>query len=187
MTRKIILLAIGYVVTGVLTFTACEVFTFDTSICDIEFAGLNSLAWRNSVEPDSITSPIGFELSSWTYEHTCYRPTLQVFPSAYAASNCAKFRNRLLPGTYQILLDKPMVIGSDTIAPLTDLLGIPEVRALTEINIEKDCHRVYSTIIFKPELARLMHFEQVMYRVTFICATDDSRVFVKYRWVRFVT
>lgn len=186
MLKKIVILTIGYFFFGVLLFSACEGFLkYDSTICDIQFSGLQS-DWNPSGDaPDTFGDRIGFKIVAIESSPTCYFPAIQVFNSAYATTKCADYQNQLLTSTYQISFDRPFVLNNDTIEHNTDLLGVSEIKALTEIDIEAICNLVSSTIIFKPELIDQIEFEAGEYLVTFKCSTSDNRDFLKKRKVVF--
>lgn len=186
MTRKIIILTIGYFALGILTFTSCEgLLQYDATICDIQFAGLHSIGKLDDEEPDTFDNQIGFEIMSIESSSTCYIPTMQIFNSAYATTKCAEFQNQLLQSTYELLLDKSFVLNGDTIGPNIDLLSIQEVFGLTDIEINEDCKFATSTIKFRQELTDKMEFEIGKYQVTFKCSTSDNKNFSKTRNVIF--
>ena len=186
MTRKFIILTIGYFALGIFTFTACEgLLEYDAKICDITFAGLNLTHNPDREEPDRFGDQVGFEIWSVESSPTCYFPTWQVFNSAHATTKCAEFQNQLLQHTYELSLDRPIFLTNDTIPPNTDLLAFQEIIELTDIEINEDCKFVTSTIIFRQDLIDKMDFEYGEYQVTFKCSTTDNRNFSKTRKVIF--
>lgn len=184
MKRNIIKLIFGYLALGILMFTACNL-SYDATICDIQFAGLHSTGKLDNEEPDTFEDQIGFEIMSIESSPTCYIPPIQVFSSANATTKCAEFQNQLLKSTYQISLNRPIILNNDTITPSTDLLNLPEINSLTDITINEGCKFVTSQIIFKSELTNQIEFESGEYLVTFQCSTSDSKEFSKTRKVIF--
>lgn len=184
MARKIIILVMAYFALGIITFTAC-VSRYEAKICDIHFTGLYSIHKIDNDEPDTFEDEIGFEIRSTANSPTCYFPSIQLFNSAYATSKCAEFQNQLVAATYQISLNRPIVLAGDTIWANTNLMNVPEFVALTDVTIKKDCDFVGSRIMFKPDLTAQLQFETGEYTVTFKCGTSDDRAFTKTRNVIF--
>ncbi len=184
MKQKIFILTLGYFALGIATFTACSL-SYDASICDIQFTGLHSMGNFDDEEPDTFENQIGFEILALPSSPTCYIPPIEVFSSAVATTKCAVYQNQLLKSTYQISLDRPIILNNDTISANTDLLNLPEINSLTEITIDEECKLVTSQIIFTSELTNQIEFESGVYLVTFQCSTSDSRLFTKTRKVIF--
>lgn len=174
-----------YFSAGVLT-NSCGLLQYDATICDIHFAALHTGFSDDGTEPDRFDNGIGFEIWSYGGSEHCAVPTIQLFNTAYATTKCAVFTNSLVKSTYKIFLDRPIVLDGDTIHANTDLLNIPEIYNSTSITLDEDCKFVMSTIVFKQALVNRMTFETGEYVVTFKCATNDTRNFVKTRRVIFV-
>lgn len=183
MKRKIIILTIIYITIGIFI-NSCGLLKYDAMICDITFAALNSTHQENQ-QPDRFSDKIGFEIWSIAKSPTCYLPRIQLFNSAYATTKCAEFQNRLLQSTYELSLDRSIVLNNDTIKANTNLLAIPDILGLTDIEINEDCKFVTSTIIFRQELIDRMTFVLGEYVVNFNCSTSDNKTFTKTRRVIF--
>lgn len=184
MTRKIIILTSLYFGLGILI-NSCGLFEYDAKICDVRFTALNSAHLLNYQDVDRFEDKIGFEIWSEAGETSCFIPNFQLFNSAYALTKCANYNNKLLKSTYELALNRPIVVDGDTIFAYTNLLAIPSIIGATDIEIEEDCAFVTSTIIFRQELVDRITFERGEYLVSFKCSTDDSKSFSKSRRVIF--
>jgi hypothetical protein len=184
MTRKVIILIALYFGLGVLI-NSCGLFQYDAKICDIRFTALNSTHLLNYQDVDRFEDKIGFEIWSDESKSSCYLPDFQLFNSAYALTKCANYNNKLLKSTYELSLNRPIVVNGDTIYAYTNLLAIPDILGATDIEIDEDCNFVTSTIIFRQELVDRITFEPGQYLVSFKCSTDDSKSFSKSRRVIF--
>ena len=184
MTRKIIILTSLYFGLGILI-NSCGLFEYDAKICDVRFTGLNSAHLLNYQDVDRFEDKIGFEIWSEAGETSCFIPNFQLFNSAYALTKCANYNNKLLKSTYELALNRPIVVDGDTIFAYTNLLAIPSIIGATDIEIEEDCAFVTSTIVFRQELVDRITFERGEYLVSFKCSTDDSKSFSKSRRVIF--
>jgi hypothetical protein len=184
--RKTAILIIGYITIGTLIFASCEgLLKYDATICDIDFAGINSANNFDLEEPDRFEDQIGFGVWALPSSPTCFEPIFELFSSAYATTKCAEFQNELLKSTYQLFFDRQIILDNDTIKPNTDLLSIQDIIVLTDIYINEECKLVNSTIIFRKELIEKTYFETGEYLVTFNCSTSDNKHFTKTRKVIF--
>ena len=108
-----------------------------------------------------------------------------MFNSAYATTKCAEFQNQLLKNTYELTLDRPIILNNVIISPNTNLLGIASIVGLTDIEIKEECKFVKSTIIFRQELINQIDFEIGEYVASLKCQTSDNRTFSKTRRIIF--
>lgn len=185
MTTKIITLFLLYVGLGVFLHS-CGIMKYDATICDIRFAALHSTFSTDDQQPDKFGDKIGFEITSIEKSPTCYVPTtFQLFNAAYATTKCAVFQNELLTSTYELYLDRPILLNNDTINANTNLLAIPAIISATTIELFEDCKFVSSTILFQQKLIDKITFEEGIYKVTFNCMTSDDKSFEKTREVIF--
>jgi hypothetical protein len=188
MKQKFILITVIHLTVSIFltVLQSCQdLFTYDASICDIEFRGLTSTTFPD-IQPDTMTKDIGFVITSSLGNICSIRPSFNLVTSCYATTKCAKWQNEFVQSSFKLSFDRQVIISGDTIAPNTDLF---KEKAFTKgVEVKKsdfDCKYIKYTITLNSDLQNQTVFEQGIYNVSFTCNTNDSRTFNKQRQVVF--
>ncbi len=186
MNRKLFFIGITFFLLTLLSTLnqSCEnILSYDATICTLEFTGLNP-SYDNS--PDKFSTEIGFLITGSYDRSACYAPDFGLVSTCYATSKCAKWKNDLIPSSFQLLVDRPVLISGDTVKPNTDLFQNQIFKNNTAIDRNKeDCKFVQFTILFSKDLVSKIIFEPGVYNITFNCSSTDNRTFTNKRQVIF--
>lgn len=182
MRQKLILIFIGFCGFAIMIsfLQSCDLMKYDATICDIEFTGIN----QSLSEPDYLTEKIGFVIRSVNNCPSALNLNrLNLISSCYATTKCAEWQNALLESSYELRLDRQIILENDTILPNTDLLHVEKLKVGIKISTENDCKFIISTIDFSDEIREKLNVETGIYNVTFNCRTTDGKEFEKQRKV----
>jgi hypothetical protein len=164
-------------------FQSCGLLSFDATICDIEFRGLERYP---IVQQDTMTTDVSFAVIAYPGEIGSIGPTFNLVSTCYATTKCARWQNRILESTFKMSFDRQVIIAGDTILPDTDLFQLPAfTNGIQILENDRHCKSIDYAIVFGSELLNQISFENGMYTVSFSCSTDDNRTFLKQRQVVF--
>lgn len=177
MKLKAAILFFAYFAIGVisLSVTGCNWLTKEIYICGIEFYPVVEMVNADSIP--EFTDKIEFQVSSTRGAPSCYLAPINFFTTAVATSINYVFQNKLIISSYELVLDKAVVLEGDTIPPNTDLLMNEIIMAQTIIDYFDDSDYAFSNIRFNTDLVEILDFESGVYHVNFKCATDDGKEF----------
>ena len=187
MTRKLFYIGLTIftlTIGSIITHSCRDVLTVEAKICSVTFTGINP---SNDNSPDKFLNDIGFLVMGHRVGATCYFPTdFNFISTCYATSpKCVKWQNDFMTSSFQILLDRQVIIAGETVKPNADLFQKSMFRDKTTIKKVEDCQFVVMTIMLTPDLVSQMTFEQGVYNVTFNCNTTDNKTFINQRQVIF--
>lgn len=166
-------------------FQSCEdLLSYKASVCSIEFLGFTRL--YNTVQPDTLTTEAGFRVVAYPNEDCYNMRTFSFIAPCYATTKCAKWQNEIVQSSFKLSFDRQLIIFNDTILPNIDLFqNTSFVNAVEVSKYDSECKSIEYYIKFKPDMLDDITFEKGIYKATFICNTNDNKIFTKLREVIF--
>ena len=170
--KKVILLSSCYFLLGVPVFivSSCDGMKYDATHCGLQSRELLP-------GPDTFSTEIHLRYLTQTSSPSCMITLPQLFAPAMATTKCAEFHNKIRPDTYELLLDKAVILDQDTLSAGTNLLSNPGIFSSAQVDTETGCKFTSIDIRFPQYLVDRMSFDSTEYTVTFTCRTNDSKSF----------